>query len=405
MVSMHGDPAAEIGSEEQGGQPIYIKNISRLLSDEYKIDIFTRKKKESENTVINLFPEVNVVRIEAGPVEFVPKKELYTHINEFFMGVVRWGEEHDERYSLIHSHYWYSGIVALKLRDALEVPVVHNCHSLGRIKYEMLDKEKPPYADMRLLEEEVILKRANGIVASTPQEVKNILDLYDVSGENIRLIRAGVNKDLFRPIDKEKAIEKIEIDFENVLLFVGRITRAKGLSILIKALKKVKKRFDEEVKLLVVGGDVSGVMHSEEEERQKRKLKKMLTELGLNDDVKFLGPVEREKLPYYYALAEVCVVPSRYETFGLVAVEAMACGLPVVASKVGGLEHTIEHGVSGLHFVPGRADSLAESILNILKNSQKLKEMRINARKRAARNFSLERTTKQIKELYDSLIF
>ncbi len=405
MVSVHGDPAAEIGSEEQGGQPIYIKNISRLLSDEYMIDIFTRKKKESEDTVTPLSPDVNVVRIEAGPVEFVPKKELYTHINEFFMGVVRWSKEHDKRYSLIHSHYWYSGIVALKLRDALEFPVVHNCHSLGRIKYDVLNKKKPPYADMRLLEEEVILKRANAIVASTPQEVKNILDLYDVSGENIELIRAGVDKSLFKPINKEKAVEKTGMDFENILLFVGRITKAKGLSILVKALEKVKKQFDSEVKLLVAGGDVSGVMHSEEEERQKQKLKKMLTELELEDNVKFLGPVEREELPYYYSLADVCVVPSRYETFGLVAVEAMACGVPVVASKVGGLEHTIKHGYSGLHFVPGKADSLAESILNLLKNSQKLKKMRMNARKRAARRFSLERTVEQIKKLYRSLIF
>lgn len=405
MITVHGDPAADVGSEEQGGQPIYIKNVSELLSDDYNVDILTRKKKEDEEQIVNLSPGVNVVRIKAGPEEFIPKKEIYNLINEFFMNTIRWVEENNKKYSLIHSHYWYSGSVALKLKDALEIPMVHNFHSLGRIKYDVLKKEKPPYADMRLLEEELILKKANGIIASTPQEVKNILELYGVSGENIELIRAGVDKKLFRPIEREKAIEETGLDFENILLFVGRITKAKGLRILINALPKVKKEFNRELKLIVIGGDVSGVMHSEQEEKEKRKLKETMSEHGLEEDVIFLGPKERHELPYYYSLADVCVVPSLYETFGLVAVEAMACGVPVVASKVGGLKHTIKEEYSGLHFVPGRADSLAETLLEILQDPSMLKEMRSHARKRAAEQFGLERTVRQIKELYESLLF
>lgn len=405
MISVHGDPAAKIGSEEQGGQSIYIKSISRLLSEDYRVDIFTRKKKESKEDVVNLFPDVDVIRIKAGPVKFVPKREIYTYINEFFMNAIRWVRKNKKDYSLVHSHYWYSGSVALKLKDALEIPMVHNCHSLGRIKYDVLKNEKPPYADMRLLEEELILKRANGIIASTPQEVKNILDLYDVSGENIELIRAGVDKGLFRPIKKEKAVERTSIDFENIILFVGRITKAKGLRTLVKALSDVKKEYAEEIKLLVIGGDVSAVMHSEQEELEKKKLKKLIKELDLEENVKFLGPVDRKELPYYYSLADVCAVPSLYETFGLVAVEAMACGVPVIASKVGGLKHTIKEGYSGLHFAPGRSDSLAKSILKLLTDSKKLTKMRINARERAAEEFGLNRTVRQIKELYDALLF
>ena len=283
--------------------------------------------------------------------------------------------------------------------------MVHNCHSLGIVKYEVLKEKKPVFADMRLLEEELILKRANGIIASTPQEVKNILDLYKVSGENIELIRTGVDERVFKPIEKSRAIKETGLTFRNILLFVGRITKAKGLLILIKALARVKSEFDEEMKLVVIGGDVSGVMHSEKESSEKKRLKKAINKLNLEEDVIFLGPVERERLPYYYSIADVCVVPSLYESFGLVAVEAMACGTPVIASKVGGLAHTVKEGYSGMHFVPGRSDHLAKVLLKLITDSEKMEEIGINARLRAAKQFGLEKTVKQIKELYDLLLF
>jgi D-inositol-3-phosphate glycosyltransferase len=405
IISIHGDPAAEIGSEEQGGQPIYIRDVCRMLSKDYNIDIFTRWKNESEEEKVELFPDVNVIRIKAGPIEFVPKEKIYLYLNEFFVYIIRWMEQHQKSYSLIHSHYWYSGSVGLKLKDHLEIPMVHNCHSLGRVKYDVLKEQKPEFADMRLLEEELILKRANAIVASTPQEVKNILDLYNISGENIELIRTGVDKRLFRPIEQTRATKETGLSFRNTILFVGRITKAKGLGILIKALARVKRKFKEEMKLVVVGGDSSGLMHSDEESNEKKHLKRLINKLDLNEDVIFLGPVDRERLPFYYSVADVCVVPSLYESFGLVAVEAMACGTPVIASKVGGLAHTVKAGYSGMHFVPGRSDHLAKVLLKLITDSEKMEKIGINARLRAAKEFGLERTVKQIKELYDLLLF
>jgi D-inositol-3-phosphate glycosyltransferase len=258
---------------------------------------------------------------------------------------------------------------------------------------------------MRLLEEELILKKANAIIASTPQEVKNILELYNVTGENIELIRTGVDGRLFRPIDKEIAIKETGLIFRNIVLFVGRITKAKGLRTLVKALARVKNKFNEEIKLIVIGGDVSGVMHSDKEIREKKRLKRLIKKLNLEEHVIFLGPVKRERLPYFYSLADVCAVPSLYESFGLVAVEAMSCGTPVIASKVGGLAHTVRDGYSGLHFLPGRSDHLAKAILKLITNSEKMEEIGINARLRTAREFGLERTVKQIKSLYELLLF
>lgn len=405
MLSIHGDPATKSGSEEQGGQPIYIKDVGRLLSKNYKIDIFTRMKSENEDEIVNLFPDVKVIRIKAGPVEFIPKEKIYLYMNEFFMNIIRWIEKHDKKYSLVHSHYWYSGSVALKIKDHLEIPMVHNCHSLGRVKYEVMNQNKPVYADMRLLEEELILKNSSAVIASTPQEVKNILDLYKVSGENIELIRTGVDERLFRPIDKLTAVKKTGINFKNIILFVGRITKAKGLRILIRALAKVKNEFNESIKLIVIGGDTSGIMHSNTESDEKKHLKRLIKKLNLQEDVIFLGPVNRELLPYIYSIADVCAVPSLYESFGLVAVEAMSCGTPVIASKVGGLAHTVIDGYSGLHFLPGRSDQLADAILKLLTDTKKLKEIGFNARLRTAKEFGLERTVKQIELLYELLLF
>jgi glycosyltransferase involved in cell wall biosynthesis len=405
MLSIHGDPATKIGSEEQGGQPIYIRDVCRLLSKEYKIDIFTRRKSQNEKEIQEVFPDVKVIRIKAGPMEFIPKEQIYLYLNEFFMNTIRWIEKNDNQYSLIHSHYWYSGSVALKLKDHLEVPLVHNSHSLGRVKYEILNQNKPIFADMRLLEEELILRKANAIIASTPQEVKNILDLYKVTGENIELIRTGVNSRLFRPIEKKVARSKTGINFKNIILFVGRITKAKGLRILIKSLVRVKDQFNEEIKLIIIGGDISGAMHSEVESKEKKYLRQLIRRLNLQKEVIFLGSLNRELLPYIYSIADVCVVPSLYESFGLVAVEAMSCGLPVIASKVGGLAHTVRDGYSGLHFPPGRSDELATAILELIEDSEKKEEIGENARIRTSREFGLTQTVQQIKLLYEQLLF
>jgi D-inositol-3-phosphate glycosyltransferase len=219
------------------------------------------------------------------------------------------------------------------------------------------------------------------------------------------LIRTGVDERLFRPIDKETAIEETGINYKNIILFVGRITKAKGLGILVKAFARVKSNFNEDIKLLVIGGDTSGVMHSEAESREQKHLKRLIKQLNLKDDVLFLGPVNRELLPHMYSIADICAVPSLYESFGLVAVEAMSCGTPVIASKVGGLAHTVIDGYSGLHFSPGRADHLAKAILKLLTDSEKLEKIGLNARLRTAKEFGLERTVKQIKSLYELLLF
>ncbi len=404
MLSIHGDPAATIGSEEQGGQPIYINDISKLLSENYEIDIFTRKKNKVEEEIIKIFPNVNVIRIQAGPVEFISKEKIYLYLNEFFMNMIRWIKKNKRDYLLIHSHYWDSASIALKSKDYFEIPVVHNCHSLGRVKYEVIGKTKTPFADMRLLEEKLILKYSNAITASTPQEIENILNLYNVMGENIKLICAGINENLFRPIEKKIAAKKVDFNSKNTILFVGRINKEKGLRILIQALGQVKKKFNQEIKLLIIGGDISEAKHSEIENKEKKHLKELIEQLKLSNNVHFLGSIARQWLPYYYSIADICVVPSMYESFGLVAVEAMACATPVIASKVGGLAHTVKNEFSGLHFEKENFKDLAEKIIELITDPEKINKMGINARTRVSENFGLNKTVEQIKELYKSLI-
>ncbi|MFQ5815629.1 MAG: glycosyltransferase [Candidatus Hydrothermarchaeaceae archaeon] len=405
-ITIHGDPSVEMGSEEQGGQPIYVREVASLLVRDYGylIDIFTRKKSPGAEEIVSIRDGLRVIRIPAGPEEFVPKGDLYTHLNDFFTNVIRWVESHNLDYSLVHSHYWLSGSVALKLKDAYEIPMVHNFHSLGRVKYEKLGQRREEYADMRLVEEDLILRRANAIIASTPQEIRDILEFYDVNGENIELIRSGVDTERFKPMSRERIEAEIGPRERDVVLFVGRITKAKGLRILIKAFAEMKRKMKKKYELLAIGGDPTGDQHSDLESKEKRYIKSLIHKMNLEEDVTFMGAVDRSNLPYYYSLADVCVVPSLYESFGLVAVEAMACGTPVVASKVGGLSHTVKHGYSGLHFVAGRSDSLARALSGIIENTKKMNEMGVNARELASREFSMQRTAKQIHQLYDELL-
>lgn len=406
MITIHGDPTAKPGSEEQGGQPIYVRNLSAKLRQRgYQIDVFTRRKSPTEKPLERIEEGVRVIKLKAGELDFTPKTELYDYLNGFFANFLRFTEEEGRAYSLIHSHYWLSGVVGLKAKDFLEVPLVHTSHSWGRVKYDVMGAERDEYAHIRLKEEELILRRVNAVIATSPQEVKNILDLYEVDGENITLIRAGVDENLFRVLDQEECKAKLGIDSDHVILFVGRITKAKGLRTLIKAIGLLKQSLppDETFMLALVGGD-SGDQQSGEESAELKYLRSLIRELDIADLIRMEGAVPRERLPVYYSAADVCVVPSLYESFGLVAVEAMACGTPVVASRVGGLRHTVKDGYSGFHVVPSDEEGMAEKIHLLLEDKKLCQRIGENAHQRVREEFTWERTARQVNHLYQSLL-
>jgi D-inositol-3-phosphate glycosyltransferase len=346
-----------------------------------------------------------IVHIPAGPEHPLEKSELLNHVPAFVNGIQSFASAKDLRYDLIHAHYWLSGQAGLSLRRAWGIPMIQMFHTLALMKNRVARDELEHEPDERVKVETRLLREADQIVAATQAEVAQIQWLYQVSPEHVIVIPPGVDVSHFYPIDGDEAKEYIGVPLENkMLLFVGRIEFLKGIDTLLHAVAGLNRSgiFDDQgACLAIIGGeaDVSSQVLSDEMQR----LTQLSEELGIKDIVRFLGKRDQDSLPYYYSAAEVVVVPSHYESFGLVALEAMACGTPVVASETGGLAFLIKDGETGFHVPAGDVEALQSQLEMILKDD--LLRERLGRQAAAyARGYDWKMISNQILGLYESLL-
>lgn len=383
IVSVHACPLAVLGGKKSGGMNVYIRDLSTELGKQNAlVDIFTRSEDQCVPHVndTELGPSVRVIHVPAGPEQPVPIAEVYSYLPEFVTGVRDFVRRENITYNVIHSHYWLSGWVALQLKSHWGIPVIQMFHTLGRMKNRITSDESQREPDLRLQVEHQIIEAADCIIAATPAERTQLMWLYGADMHNIRVIPPGVDTSHFHPISKMEAKKTIGIP-ENIrmLLFVGRIEPLKGIDTLLHAIAILRSEIPQclsNLCLSIIGGDPDG---PEQENAEMQRLKVLREELGLADLVTFLGAKSQDTLHHYYAAAEVVIMPSHYESFGMVALEAMACGTPVIASEIGGLAYLIQDGITGFHVPDREPEELAGKICLLLKNDELRKEMSIAA--------------------------
>lgn len=361
MLSVHTCPLAALGGKETGGMNVYVRELSRALGRMgLEVDVYTRSQNPDIPRVVPMGEGARVIHVAAGPEAPLSRPVVHRYLEEFREGVESWRIARGVDYDLIHAHYWLSGAVALALQERWAVPVVQMFHTLARLKNDAARTSQEREPELRLAEEARILKSADRIVAAAPAEAEYLARYDAVDRRRIAVVPCGVDTELFRPGAQIEARAALDLSPGPVILYVGRIAPVKGLDTLLDAVARLRDR-GRAVQLLIVGGDADEPLDGHE-----AALRHRAERLRVGDRVRFVGARTQPVLRTYYVAADVTVLPSYYESFGMVALEAMACASPVIASRVGGLVTTVRDGVTGYLVADGDADALAGRIDAVL---------------------------------------
>ena len=361
MLSVHSCPLGKLGGENTGGMSVYIRELCRELGRQgHLVDIYTRAHEPVHDQIVELGKNVRLIHLRAGQEEEIEKLAIYPHLAEFACEVENFRKHNGLHYDLIHSHYWLSGWIGKRMQRWWDIPHITMLHTLGAVKNAIGIGMNEP--DLRINSEKALVRDCNRIIAPTEREKEYLIHYYDASPKAITVIPCGVNLELFRSVEKEIARNYLGLDGKGIILFVGRIVPLKGIDKLLMAMPYLEN--GQRLKLLVIGGD-------EDCQDEMKRLKSLAQSLQIHDSVSFLGLVKHEELPYFYSAADLCVLPSYYESFGLVALESLACGTPVVVTKVGGLESVIRQGDTGYVVLDNTPFRLANKMARLLSMSNK----------------------------------
>ncbi len=374
ILSFHGCPVARLGEKDTGGMNVYVLQLTREFARKgIEVDVFTRYHDPDDPKIVELEDGARVIHLKAGSYE-AAKEDLFDYIPEFLSELYSFQKTEGTTYDLVHSHYWLSGRVGMTLSRTWNVPHVATFHTLAQTKLRARVGEREPARRSKV--ESLVMRDADAIIVSTEEEKQDAVRLYDAHPQKIKVIPAGVNLDTFKPVNQSIARQRVGIHEKQVILYVGRIEPLKGIDVLLEAAALLDR--SDDIRVLIVGGSPGN-------DAELGRLKALTTELGIESMVTFTGAIKQNKLPDYYSAADVFVLPSHSESFGLAALEAMACGTPVVVSRVGGLKTFIDNGETG-YLVPWRCPEPFVQRLEMLLANPLLRE----AMGRAARAKALQ---------------
>ncbi|WP_425425896.1 MULTISPECIES: D-inositol-3-phosphate glycosyltransferase [Amycolatopsis] len=399
VLSVHTSPLEQPGTGDAGGMNVYITHTAVEMANRgISVEVFTRATSSDQPPAAELAPGVLVRHIPAGPFEPLGRDELPAQLCAFTSGVLRAEAFHEPGYyDVIHSHYWLSGQVGWLARDRWGVPLVHTAHTLAKVKNAALAEGDKPEPRTRVFGEEQVVAEADCLVANTPVEARQLVSLYDADPHSVHIVAPGVDLERFTPGSRDAARDRFGLPRDAVVLaFAGRIQPLKAPDVLLHAAAHLLQRrpgLRDRLVVLVVGGPSGTGLE------QPQALRELAVALGIEGQTRFLPPQPGERLAEVYRAADVVAVPSYNESFGLVALEAQACGTPVVAAEVGGLPVAVAHGVSGLLVPSHAAQDWAAALASVALRPDRRAELGANAVQHA-RRFSWQRTTDALLDTY-----
>jgi D-inositol-3-phosphate glycosyltransferase len=391
MVSVHGCPYIRAGEKDAGGMNIYVLETARELARRgARVDVFTRRHDLRDEQVMELAPRARVIHLDAGPVS-AEKEGVFEHVPDFCSALLEFQRSEAIAYDLVSSHYWLSGLAGLDLAHRWDVPHVTSFHTLAEVKRRARpgESEHP----RRASSERQIACEADRIVVWSEHERQALVQLYGADAERVLIIPPGVDVARFRPLDRATSRRSLGLGPGRILLYVGRLERLKGVDILFRAVAGLDDAAD--VRVIVVGGSANSP--------ELGRLRRIASTLGIAGRVTFQGSLPQERLPEYYGAADICVLPSFYESFGLAALEAAACGIPVVASRVGGLPTIVRDGETG-YLVAWRCPGPFQERLDLLLRNENLRHQMGRAAREHAEGLSWELSAGRLCGLFQELV-
>jgi D-inositol-3-phosphate glycosyltransferase len=396
-ISFHCCPFSLLGGDGTGGMNVYLREFCSVTESfpDNKIDVFTRIQNPRIGGIKNFSPQARVIHLKGGPERPMDRTQLYDSLPEFAKNLESFIIRNKEKYDVIYSHYWLSGLVGEKIKRRFDIPLVHIYHTLAFMKNRVLESGNREHP-LRLRSEQQLAQFSDAIISSSGHEMQCLIDEYGMPRSKIKVIYPGVNQTLFTPVDGERtSLEMKRRKGERILLYVGRIDPVKGLMSVIDALSLLK-RGDTSLygllKLVIIGGGRKDkeLLQNKEYNRLQGAVKKK----NLEGKIIFLGSKKQSQLRRYYSASDALIVPSLYESFGLVAVEALASGIPVIVSKIGELGFLVREGKNGFAFHPNDPASLADCIRHFFSREKNMWEKQ-RIRSDILKRFSWEKTASE----------
>lgn len=402
MLSVHTSPLALPGARDTGGMNVYIRQLARELARRgVAVDVYTRRDDPALPLVQQDEPGFRTINVSVGPEEPLAREQLAALVPRLAEEINGFRRRERAQYDVLHSHYWLSGLVAERLSTRWGTPWAHMSHTIGALKNAYIGPHQQPEPALRLDSERLVLRAADGVIASNEVERQELLDRFGLDPARVFIAPCGVDISLFHPDSRRAARQALGIpESERVALYVGRIEPLKGLDTLLQAAALLRDSVPQ-LRVVIVGGAPKGRDAATEQEIQR--LRTLATNLRLHSVLDFRGPQPQQELPAFYRAADVTVVPSHYESFGMAALESLACETPVVASRTGGLPSTIRSGRNGYLAPVGNERAFARSIEKLLCRPELARRLSEEA-SRTARRYSWQRVADANLGVYHNLL-